>query len=214
MSKLRFKASKRVTRSTTGKVSVPDANTLDEEDFAEFLRRGHAKIKQTAQQREEEELEQARLAEEEALRKRQAQIKAEWQRAQAKKRTEEGLKREMEQVKQRDSVKRKRTAGYLDLYHDEWQELQATLKSPSPIVTEVPWPTHERFPQPNLTKDSIREYLQLDTLTNKERKKVIQQELLRYHPDKFSRVANAMHEGQHALELAKQTTQILNNLSE
>jgi hypothetical protein len=210
--KLRFKSAAKPTNRAK-KPSVPDVNALDEEDFAEFLRRGHAQAKKTFQQREDEQIEQARLEEEESIRKQQQQMKAEWQRTHTKKKTEEGLKREFEQAKRHDSRKRKVNAGYLDIYDDDWKKLQILLKSPCPEIQNVPWPTHERLPIPTLSNHSISDFLQLETLTSKERKKVIQRELLKFHPDKFARIAAGMANQDEAMEFAKQTTQILNNLS-
>ncbi|KAK7045530.1 hypothetical protein VNI00_007362 [Paramarasmius palmivorus] len=168
-----------------------DPMTMDEEDYAEWVRRGMYR-KTHAQEYEEQERKKSERA---AKREKEKAIQAE---------TERLERAAAEERKRKKHEKENRRWAYArEEYHSRWQELLSSAGTSQSQLgfRNIPWPVlsaHRQKPEKkdiledpisvsldDLNRDAITSFLLLSTYDSKERKDKLRETFLRFHPDKF-----------------------------
>ncbi|KAF9268600.1 hypothetical protein L218DRAFT_519772 [Marasmius fiardii PR-910] len=191
-----------------------DPMSLDEEDYAEWIRRGMYR-KTHAQEYEEQERKKSERA---SKRAREKAIRADIDRLE--KQTSDERRR-----KKREKEHRKRLKA-IEVYHDRWKKLLSPQLDLLTTVSfdDIPWPvfssdrdrgssTGPRVSLEDLCKDAISMFLFNSTTTTtplsdvntadsekgkKDRKEKLRETFLRFHPDKFEgRFMHKVSQGEH-----------------
>ncbi|KAG7091099.1 hypothetical protein E1B28_010154 [Marasmius oreades] len=177
-----------------------DPMSLDEEDYAEWIRRGMYR-KTHVQEYEEEERKKSERA---SRRAREKAIKAETERL--------GREAANDRRRRKGEKEYRKRREAIDVYHGRWKKLLSTQSDSLTTVgfNDIPWPVfpseHDRkgstsscISLEDLTKDAISAFLFMSTSSTplsdmkiedaekekKDRKDKLRETFLRFHPDKF-----------------------------
>ncbi|KIM31303.1 hypothetical protein M408DRAFT_7106 [Serendipita vermifera MAFF 305830] len=179
-------------------------NVMDEDEYAEWVRRGMW-----------ERRHQAEIEEQKRQEKEREERKARVKNAEKERRRMENDARQRHREHEKDISKR----AY-DAYLSAWSLLAARGLANSTLrLTDIPWPVHSSPAViTTITPQAVSAFLFSDlSETDKPRKQRIREALLIYHPDRFEKwAAMIMDEGerQRAREVAGTVSRVLNSLAE
>jgi hypothetical protein len=190
--------------STGTKTQADNPNYMNEDEYAEWIRRGmwerRHKQEVEEQQRREREREE-RKAQEKKQRRNQARL-------------------EEENRRERRERKTRMASETFEQYLSSWTALTSNSSSQRVIAfKDIPWPMNPRpHSASDVTGEAISSFLLSEShSTNRPRKQRIRDALLIYHPDRFdkwvSMVADDTEKAK-AREVAGEIVRILNSLAE
>lgn len=180
--------------------STDNPSGMDEDEYAEWVRRG------MWERRHQAEIEEQKRREKEREEKKSQARKAERERRRMEEETRQ-RRREREADKSRQAY---------DAYLSAWSLLAARAMTNGTLyLKDIPWPLHSPLTAvSDITSEAISAFL---FSTNRPRKQLIREALLIYHPDRFEKWASLIEdEGEQRLarEAAGTVSRILNSLAE
>ena len=188
----------------TSSSSKDNPDTMDEDEYAEWIRRG------MWERRHKEELEEQKRREKEREEKK----------AQAKKAEREKRRMEEEARQRHRERKMRHSRQAYDAYLSAWSLLAAKALANDAIhLKDIPWPLYSSpTSEGDITSEAISAFLFSDLeSSDRPRKQRIREALLIYHPDRFEKWASLItDENERGLARATAGTvsRILNSLAE
>lgn len=200
----RFNAYRVPERWQDSRQATENPNEMDEDEYAEWIRRGMWEKKH---QREMEE-------------RRRKEHEAEERRAR-----EKAQRREMRRLEEQERARR-REKGQQAIqdafasYQASWDRL-ASISNDDRILTyaDIPWPISRTAPSDNdITMDSIAQFLLSEAHSvDKSKRRRIRDALFIYHPDRFEKWISMIKDDadrEHVRETAGKVVRLLNLLAD
>jgi hypothetical protein len=184
--------------------STTNPNDMDEDEYAEWVRRG------MWERRHKQELEEKERREKER----------EDRKYQARRAERERRRMEEEDRQRHREHEARRSKGAYDAYLSSWSLLASrALSKGSLSLKDIPWPMSSPLAATSdISSDQISSFLFADlSSADKPRKQRIREALLIYHPDRFEKWASLISNGGErvlAREAAGTISRILNSLAE
>lgn len=182
-----------------------DPNHMDDEEYAEWIRRG------MWEKRHRQEIDEEKRREQERTKKK----------SQEKRQREETRKLEEESRRRQQEIRARMMQQAFEAYNAAWSVLasESTLAPKNLQFRDIPWPVH---PQPRssdeITIDAISTFLfSSDHSPEKSRKQRMRDAIFLYHPDRFNKWAAKISnetERHMTLEAAGRIVRHLTSISE
>ncbi|KAK9761446.1 hypothetical protein K7432_013645 [Basidiobolus ranarum] len=153
-------------------------DTLDDEEYREYVVSGMYARRHAAEIEEKKRRDEARKA-----RKRdREEARKKWEKEESKLRDERLRKREIRREVEMEQARKE--------YYSRWGQVK--LDKDELNFFSIPWPTAEvsekALSSDTFTISSLREFFLSPNITSTEQRKIVRQEQLRWHPDKFTQV--------------------------
>lgn len=187
--------------STGTKSSKDNPDYMDDDEYAEWIRRGMWERRHKQEQEQQEREREERKARERRQKRDQARLEEDARRA------------------RREREIRKANATF-EQYLSSWTALTSNLSTRTVLfLKDIPWPMN---PPPrsalDVTADAISSFLLSQSHSlNRPRKQRIRDALLIYHPDRFDKWVSMIEdnaEKEKAREIAGEIVRVLNSLAE